>query len=111
MILFTPRDMLCRNNSSLILRKNIYSWNSVEFICFRFIFRLKQLEPLLHAGLVVKEVKEDGGVKKYVVEHPNGSLINEIISKKLNEEMDTPIPFEIQGQEMGGHFDYVRIYS
>jgi len=68
--------------------------------------RLKQIEPLLHADLIIKDVKEDGGVRKYVVGHPNGTLVNEIVSKKLNEEMDTPIPFEIQGQEMGGHFDY-----
>ena len=66
---------------------------------------------MLHADLIIKDVKEDGGVRKYVVGHPNGTLVNEIVSKKLNEEMDTPIPFEIQGQEMGGHFDYVRIFS
>ena len=87
-------------------------WNKNLFLeIIFFVFRLKQIEPLLHAGLTIKDVKEDGGVKKYVVVHPNGRLINEIVSKKINEEMDTPIPFEIQGQEMGGHFDYVRIFS
>ena len=41
---------------------------------------------MLHAGLIVKDVKEDGEVKKYVVEHPNGNSINGLISKKLKEK-------------------------
>ena len=42
--------------------------------------------PLLQAGIIIKDVKEDNGVRKYVVGHQNGALVNEIISKKLNEE-------------------------
>ena len=42
---------------------------------------------MLHAGLIIKDVKEDGGVKKYVVEHPNGNSINALISRKLKEKI------------------------
>ena len=72
-----------------------------------FIYRLDQLRPLFEVSLSVKAIEN----QKFVVSHPNGSLINDLIAEKLKEEMDAPIPHNIQGQEMGNEFNYDKVYT
>ena len=68
---------------------------------------MEQLKPLFDVSLSVKGITN----KKVVVSHPNGNLINDIITEKLKEEMDTPIPNNIQGQEMGNEFSYDKVHT
>jgi len=69
--------------------------------------RMEQLRPLFEVSLSVKAIEN----QKFVVSHPNGSLINDLIAAKLKEDMDAPIPHNIQGQEMGNEFNYDKVYT
>ena len=70
-------------------------------------FRLKQIRPLLDNFITVQEITSEN---KYILSHPNGAKVNDIIVKKLKEEVDTPVPAEIQGQVGPCQFDYDKVH-
>jgi hypothetical protein len=67
--------------------------------------KLKQLSPILNDFEVV-EVKD----KNFILKHPNGKTLNEIIKEKLSEGSATAIPREIQGEEIDGQFNYDKAH-
>ena len=62
---------------------------------------------MFEAKLKIKELKD----KLFILEHPNGKTVNEIIIQKLKEESETQIPPEIQGAEIDGQFSYDRAHT
>jgi len=67
--------------------------------------KLKQLSPILNDFEVISE-KDN----KFVLKHPNGKNLNEIIKEKLSEVSDTVVPREIQGEEVDGQFNYDKAH-
>ena len=56
---------------------------------------MKQLAPILNDFEVVGEKN-----KKFVLKHPNGKTVNQIIKEKLSEASGTTVPPEIQGEKV-----------
>jgi len=67
--------------------------------------KLKQLSPILNDFEVVEEKD-----KTFVLKHPNGKTLNEIIKEKLSEASETAVPREIQGEEVDGQFNYDKAH-
>ena len=81
--------------------------------------KLAQLQPLFESPLSIKRITDENGVSitsskaedvKYVLVHPNGKTIQEIIQKKLTEKEDQASKGDIQGGTIEGLYDYNKCH-
>ena len=82
--------------------------------------RLMQLEPLFKSPLQIKNICGAGGVSvnssgnnddlKYVLMHPNGKTIQNIIQDKLNEKNEEASKGDVQGGTIEGTYDYNKCH-
>ena len=83
--------------------------NAIEFgKDERIKTRLTQLQPIFESPLTVTKLTENG--MRYVLTHPNGKTIQQIIQDKLNEKGDDASRGDIQGATIGGSFDYNKCH-
>lgn len=82
--------------------------------------KLTQLEPLFKSPLQIKNICDADGVSvnsssnteevKYVLMHPNGKTIQNIIQDKLNEKNEEASKGDVQGGTIEGTFDYNKCH-
>merc|ERR1719328_946830 len=77
--------------------------------------KLAQLQPLFESPLTIQRMKDGNGVTvtssnqedvKYVLIHPNGKTIQDMIQDKLNETTEEASKGDIQGGTIEGLYDY-----
>merc|ERR1712142_183598 len=73
---------------------------------------MKALDPIFELGLEVTEITTTKGEeRRYVLKHPNGQTVGDILSKKIREPADQKAaPGQVQGMEVGGQFNYERCH-
>lgn len=81
--------------------------------------KLAQLQPLFESPLTIQRMKDGNGVTvtssnqedvKYVLVHPNGKTIQDIIQDKLNETSEEASKGDIQGGTIEGLYDYNKCH-
>ena len=81
--------------------------------------RLAQLEPVFESLLQITKICDEQGISvpsssagnlKYVLLHPNGKTIQNIIQDKMNEKDDNASKGDVQGGTIEGMFDYNKCH-
>ena len=81
--------------------------------------RLIQLEPVFESPLQITKICDEQGISvpsssagnlKYVLLHPNGKTIQNIIQDKISEKDDNASKGDVQGGTIEGMFDYNKCH-